>query len=26
LWLSLKDKPDDRIQLALDDLEEKFLW
>ena len=26
LWLSLKDNPDDRIQMALDDIEENFLW
>jgi len=24
LWLSLRDKQDDRIQLALDEMEEKF--
>jgi hypothetical protein len=26
LWLSLKDNRDDRIQMALDEIEEKFLW
>lgn len=26
LWLSLKDNPDDRIQMALSDSEENFLW
>jgi DNA-binding MarR family transcriptional regulator len=26
LWLSLKDNRDDRIQMALDDIEENFLW
>lgn len=26
LWLSLRDHRDDRIQMALDELEEKFLW
>jgi hypothetical protein len=26
LWLSLRDDRDDRIQLALDEIEEKFLW
>jgi DNA-binding MarR family transcriptional regulator len=26
LWLSLKNNPDDRIQMALDDIEENFLW
>jgi len=26
LWLSLQDNRDDRIQMALDDIEEKFLW
>ncbi len=26
LWLSLRDNRDDRIQIALDELEEKFLW
>lgn len=26
LWLSLRDNRDDRIQLALDEIEEKFLW
>ena len=26
LWLSLRDKQDDRIQLALDEMEEKFPW
>ncbi len=26
LWLSLKDDRDDRIQMALDDMEENFLW
>jgi hypothetical protein len=26
LWLSLKDNLDDRIQMALDDIEGNFLW
>lgn len=26
LWLSLRDNRDDRIQMALDEIEEKFLW
>jgi hypothetical protein len=26
LWLSLKDNQDDRIQMALGDLEETFKW
>lgn len=26
LWLSLRDNRDDRIQIALDEIEEKFLW
>jgi len=26
LWLSLRDNWDDRIQMALDEIEEKFLW
>ena len=26
LWLSLRDTRDDRIQMALDDVEEQFLW
>ena len=26
LWLSLRGNPDDRIQLALNDIEEKFKW
>ena len=26
LWLSLQDNRDDRIQMALDEIEEKFLW
>lgn len=26
LWLSLRDKQDDRIQIALDELEEQFPW
>jgi hypothetical protein len=26
LWLSLQDNRDDRIQTALDEIEEKFLW
>jgi len=26
LWLSLRDNQDDRIQMALDEIEEKFLW
>lgn len=26
LWLSLKDNRDDRIQMALDEIEEKFQW
>jgi DNA-binding MarR family transcriptional regulator len=26
LWLSLKDNRDNRIQMALDEIEEKFLW
>jgi DNA-binding MarR family transcriptional regulator len=26
LWLSLRDNRDDRVQLALEELEEKFLW
>ncbi len=26
LWLSLKDNRDDRVQIALDEMEEKFLW
>jgi hypothetical protein len=26
LWLSLSGNPDDRIQLALNDIEEKFKW
>jgi hypothetical protein len=26
LWLSLRDNRDDRIQMALDEIKEKFLW
>ena len=26
LWISLKDSADDRIQMALDELEEQFPW
>ena len=26
LWLSLRDNRDDRIQMALDEIQEKFLW
>jgi hypothetical protein len=26
LWLSLRDNRDDRVQMALDEIEEKFLW
>jgi hypothetical protein len=26
LWLSLRDNPDDRIQMSLDDIEEQFKW
>ena len=26
LWLSLQHNPDDRVQLALDEIEENFLW
>jgi hypothetical protein len=26
LWLSLRDKRDDRIQMALGEIEEKFPW
>jgi hypothetical protein len=26
LWLSLRGNRDDRIQMALDEIEEKFLW
>lgn len=26
LWLSLRENPDDRIQIALDEVEEQFLW
>ena len=26
LWLSLKDNNDDRIQMALDEIQERFLW
>jgi hypothetical protein len=26
LWLSLRDKRDDRIQMALDEIERKFPW
>jgi hypothetical protein len=26
LWLSLKDDPDDRVQMALDELQDKFAW
>jgi len=26
LWLSLKDNRDDRVQTALDEIEESFLW
>ena len=26
LWLSMRDSADDRIQIALDELEENFVW
>jgi hypothetical protein len=26
LWLSLRDNQNDRIHMALDEIEEKFLW